>query len=96
MLKHISVALADFRTGAEPRRLVAEFSGGWRVIHDTLRHQPYGLFLIYKRDKYIGAQISFPCKSDCEWHERELRNGNAREFVQPKAEYQIRRDRRAA
>lgn len=89
-----SVALIDFREGAGRRRTVAEFSGGWSVIHDPLIHQPYGLFRIYRRGKYIGAQISFPCKSDCEWHAHQLRGENIIAFAQPKEEFQINREPR--
>lgn len=88
------VPLIDFRVGAELRRVVAEFSGGWRVIHDPLIHQPYGLFRIFRRGKYIGAQISFPCKSDCEWHAHQLRGENIVAFAQPKEEFQINREPR--
>lgn len=88
------VPLVDFRLGAELRKVVAEFSGGWRVIHDTLIHQPYGLFRIYRRGRYIGAQISFPCKSDCEWHAREMTRENIIAFAQPKQEFQINREPR--
>lgn len=38
----------------------------FRVIFDPLVHRPWGLYRIYLKEKYIGAQISFPNKSDCE------------------------------
>ena len=27
------------------------------------------IFLIFLKDKLIGRQISYPCLSDCQWHE---------------------------
>lgn len=48
------------------RRLVATF-GRFTVHYDPLVHLPWGLYRIYAGEKYVGAQISFPCKSDCEF-----------------------------
>lgn len=33
---------------------------------DPLVHLPWGLYRVYSNQKYVGAQISFPSKSDCE------------------------------
>lgn len=48
------------------RRLVAQH-GKYSIWYDPLPHRPYGLFRIYDAQRYVGAQISIPCKSDCEW-----------------------------
>lgn len=52
------------------RRFVAKL-GKYDVWYDPLQHRPYGLFRIYKGQRYIAAQISHPCESDCQWHDRE-------------------------
>jgi hypothetical protein len=51
------------------RQLIAEM-GPYSVWHDPLAHRPYGLFRIWHGDRYVGAQISYPCRSDCEFLER--------------------------
>src|SRR3954468_19226990 len=44
------------------RRQVARY-GRFTVIHDPLVHRPWGLYRVYAGEKYIGAQISYPCES---------------------------------
>ena len=48
------------------RRLVATY-GRFAVHYDPLVHLPWGLYRVYAGERYIGAQISFPCKSDCDF-----------------------------
>lgn len=48
------------------RRLVIEY-GQYAVYHDPLPHRPYGLFRVYHGEQYVGAQISYPSASDCQW-----------------------------
>lgn len=40
--------------------------GPFTVVFDPLAHRPWGLYRIYLKERYVGAQISFPNKSDCE------------------------------
>lgn len=47
------------------RRMVATY-GRFAVWLDPLVHLPWGLYRIYVGGRYIGGQISFPSKSDCE------------------------------
>jgi hypothetical protein len=54
---------ADFDS---KRRLVATL-GRFCVYYDPLVHLPWGLYRVYAGEKYIGAQISYPCESDCQW-----------------------------
>lgn len=56
------------------RRQVSEY-GRFSVHYDPLVHLPWGLYRIYEREKYIGAQISFPSQSDCEWLAAQKKNG---------------------
>lgn len=48
------------------RRLVAQYTK-FAVHFDPLVHLPWGLYRIYAGEKYVGAQLSFPSESDCEW-----------------------------
>jgi hypothetical protein len=50
------------------RRIVAEY-GDYVVYYDPLAHVPWGLFRVYHGERYIGAQVSWPSKSDCQWLE---------------------------
>ena len=50
----------------EKRKLVATY-GRYAVYYDPLLHRPWGLYRIYLREKYVGAQLSFPNASDCAW-----------------------------
>lgn len=50
------------------REYVAVY-GPYRVQHDPLTHMPYGLYRVYKGEKYIGAQLSYPSAEDCRWIE---------------------------
>jgi hypothetical protein len=59
------------------RQLIAEM-GPYSVWHDPLAHRPYGLFRIWRGDRYVGAQISHPCRSDCEWLERRHKHAEAK------------------
>ena len=54
---------ADF----DPKRRLVATLGRFTVYYDPLVHLPWGLYRVYAGQKYIGAQISFPCKSDCEF-----------------------------
>lgn len=47
------------------RRLVVSY-GAFDVYYDPLAHRPWGLFRIYRKGKYCGAQISYPSAADCE------------------------------
>jgi hypothetical protein len=51
------------------RRVVATY-GIYTVWYDPIVHVPWGLFRVYRGQKYCGAQISWPCASDCEWHDK--------------------------
>jgi hypothetical protein len=48
------------------RRVVVEH-GPYQVWYDPLAHTPWGLYRVYRGERYCGAQISWPCRSDCEW-----------------------------
>lgn len=54
----------------DPRRRVVAQLGRYTVWLDPLVHLPWGLFRVYKSNRYVGAQISMPSLSDCEWLER--------------------------
>lgn len=54
------------------RKLVATY-GAYSVWHDQLPHRPYGLFRVYRGERYVAAQISWPSLSDCEWLDRDRR-----------------------
>ncbi|HZM36006.1 MAG TPA: hypothetical protein VFC18_16110 [Burkholderiales bacterium] len=51
------------------RRLVLEVEQ-YQIWHDPLVHRPLGLFRVWCRGVYIGAQLSMPCLTDCQWLER--------------------------
>lgn len=51
----------------DPRRKLVATYGRFTVHHDPIVHLPWGLYRVYAGQRYIGAQISFPSKSDCEW-----------------------------
>lgn len=51
------------------RRRVAEL-GPYSVYHDPLVHLPWGLYRVYRGDRYIGSQLSHPSQSDCRMLER--------------------------
>jgi len=53
-----------------PRRQTVAVYGKYVVQHDPLVHPPYGLYRISRGDKRVGATISFPSASDCEWLDR--------------------------
>lgn len=50
------------------RVLITEY-GRFSVYFDPLAHLPWGLYRVHLGRKYIGAQLSYPSKSDCEWLE---------------------------
>jgi hypothetical protein len=48
------------------------FKLGRYVVRIALRHDnpAFAKYLIFRGDKLIGRQFSWPCESDCQWHER--------------------------
>lgn len=65
----------------------------------TIRQQPLfdnphqAIFLVFLREKLIGRQISYPCLSDCQWHEaqRGIYAQRSRSFVSYRDQQTIRR-----
>lgn len=53
-----------------PKRRIAITYERYTVWHDPLAHRPWGLYRIYRGAKYCGAQLSYPSKDDCEWHDK--------------------------
>jgi hypothetical protein len=51
----------------DPKRRTVATYGAYTVQLDPLVHLPYGLHRVYFHGKYVGAQLSFPSLSDCEW-----------------------------
>jgi hypothetical protein len=54
----------------DPRRRTVVTYGRYTVQLDPLVHLPYGLYRVYCAGKYVGAQLSFPSESDCQWLHR--------------------------
>lgn len=71
------------------RCLVVEY-GRFAVYYDPLAHMPWGLYRVYVGARLIGAQISYPIRSDCEWHESRRRERIADNKITAE-EAQIRR-----
>lgn len=57
-----------------PKRRIHEQIGIYTVWYDPLAHMPWGLYRIYRGEKYVGAQLSVPCLSDCQWFEAQERS----------------------
>ena len=55
----------------DPKRRLVATLGKYAVWYDPLSHRPYGLFRIYKGERYVAAQLSMPCESDCQWLDRD-------------------------
>lgn len=54
----------------DPRRRTVATYEKYTVQLDPLVHLPYGLYRVYKGGQYIGAQISWPSLSDCQYLEK--------------------------